>query len=214
MHKKLIFIILLVILSTGCTKIEKTDNDYNKLIVNCLSKKEITNEVAQGYKFYIPKGVKLIKNYDYNQKFLIDNNYIYLYVDIVSYYYKNKIKYENEENSYYYNKISFNDKKGYIKITEENNKYLVKIVYNYSKIETYTEKENLNKVISLGTIILNNIKYNKKIIKKSIDESLGSFSEVTYEIEKPEDASNRFKEYLEEFVQEEEKEETKKLPDE
>ena len=216
MHKKIILIVLLVILTTGCAKIEKEDNDYNKLIVNCLTKDKITNEVAQGYKFYIPKGVKLIKNYEYNQKFLIDKNYMYLYVDILSYYYKKEINYESESDSYYYNKISYNGKKGYIKITKDENKYLVKIIYNYSKIEIYTDYENLNKTISLGTIILNNIKYNKKIIKKQIEESMGSFGEVTYEIEKPEDASNKFSQYLEEYVQEEDedKETIKKLPDE
>ena len=130
-----------------------------------------------------------------------------------------KLTYEIDNGSYYYNKISYNGKKGYIKITEENDKYLVKIVYNYSKIETYTDKENLNKIVSIGTIILNNITYNKKIIEKIIDENNGSYSEVTYEIEKPEDASNKFREYLEEYVQEDEEEDkeediTKQLPDE
>ena len=216
MHKKLMFILLLIILTTGCARIEKEDTNYNDMIVNCLTQKKITNEVAQGYKYCIPKGVKLIKNYDYNQKFLIDDDYMFLYVDIISYYYKNKLTYEIDNGSYYYNKISYNGKKGYVKITKEKDKYLVKIVYNYSKIETYTNKENLNKIVSIGTIILNNITYNEKIIEKIIDENNGSYSEVTYEIEKPEDASNKFREYLEEYVQEDEEEEdiTKQLPDE
>ena len=181
MHKKIVLVMLLVILSTGCTRIEKDDNNYNDMIVNCLTTKKITNEVAQGYKFYIPKGVKLIKNYDYNQKFKIDNDYVYLYVDIVSYYYKNKLTYEEGNNSYYFNKISYNGKKGYINVLEVEDKYLVKIVYNYSKIETYTTKDNLNKIISLGTVILNNIDYNKKMIKRIIDENNGTYREVTYE---------------------------------
>ena len=33
MHKKIIFIMLLVILSTGCTRIEKEDNNYNDSII-------------------------------------------------------------------------------------------------------------------------------------------------------------------------------------
>ena len=215
MHKKVLFIMLLVILSTGCARIEKEDNNYNDLIVNCLTKKAITNDVARGYKFFTPKGVKLIKNYDFNQKFLIDDDYVYLYVDIVSYYYQNKLTYEEDINSYYYNKISYNGKKGYIKIIEENGEYLIKIVYNYSKIETYTKKENLNKIISLSTIILNNIEYNKKVIEKSIEETLGTYSEVTYELDKPEGANNKFKDYLEEYVKKEDEEETtKQLPDE
>ena len=195
-------------------KNRKDDKDYNSIIISCLTRKIITNEVARGYKFYIPKGVKLIKNYDYNQKFTVDNDEIYLYVDIVSYYYKNKLRYENELNSYYYKEISYNGKKGYIIITEENNKYLVKMVYNYSKIEAYTTKDNLNKVITISTIILNNIKYNDKIIEKTIDETAGIYKEVTYELDKPEDASNKFREYLEEYVQKETEETVIQLPDE
>lgn len=210
---KLIIILVILFAITGCAKIEKEDKDYNQLVVNCLDKKNVTNNVALGYKFYVPKGAKLIKNYDDNQKFLIDKDYMYLYVDIVSYYYKNEIKYEGENNSYYYNKISYNGKKGYIKITKEEDKYFVKIVYNYSKIEAYTTEDNLNKIISIGTIILDNIEYKRKIIKKAINESLGSFSEVKYEIKKPEDASNMYSQYLEEYVQEE-KNTSEKLPDE
>ena len=214
MHNKKLIIILVILLTiTGCTKIEKEDKDYNKLIVNCLTKKNITNNVAFGYKFYVPKGVKLLKKYDNNKKFLIDKDYMYLYVDTISYYYKNEIKYEQNANNYYYNKISYNGKKGYIKIVKEENKYFIKIVYNYAKVEAYTTEKNINKIISIGTIILNNIEYKKKIIKKAINESLGSFSEVTYEIKKPEDAKNMFSQYLEEYVQEE-KDTSEQLPDE
>ena len=74
MHKKFVIIMLLVILSTGCARIEKQDNNYNDMIVNCLSKKIITNEVARGYKFYIPRGVKLIKNYDAFQSISDESN--------------------------------------------------------------------------------------------------------------------------------------------
>ena len=53
-----------------------------------------------------------------------------------------------------------------------------------------------------------------KVIKKVINESLGSFSEVTYEVDKPDDASNNFSQYLEEYVQEEEDDTSSQLPDE
>ena len=70
-------------------------------------------------------------------------------------------------------------------------------------------------MVTLGTIILNNIDYNDKIIEKTIDESVGTFREVTYELDKPEDASNKFREYLEEYVQKEKEEEKViQLPDE
>ena len=49
----------------------------------------------------------------------------------------------------------------------------------------------------------------------SIEETLGTYSEVTYELDKPEGANNKFKDYLEEYVKKEDEEETtKQLPDE
>ena len=214
MRKSRLLVVLLIILLTGCVKIEKEDINYNELIVGCLDKKSITNNVSLGYKYYIPKGVKLIKNYDYNQKFLIGGDSLYLYVDVISYYYKNKLTYEDGGGSYFYNKISYDGKTGYIKITQDDDRYFVKIVYNYSKIEAYTDYDNLNKVVMMGTIILNSIDYNKDVIEKVMNESLGSFSEVTYEVDKPEDASSNFSQFLEEYIQEEEEDISEELPDE
>lgn len=213
MRKKMLLVVGLVILLTGCVRIDKGDNDYNKIIVDCLSNEAITNSVALGYKYYIPKGVKLIENYDYNQKFLVGDDYLYLYVDIISYYYKNKLNDDSSDDCYYYQKISYDGKNGYIKISLEDYRYFVKIVYNYSKVEIYTDYDNLNKVISLGTIILNSIDYNNEVIEKVTNEYLGSFSEITYEVEKPEDASNNFSQFLEEYIQEEEEDTSEQLPD-
>ena len=91
MRKKILFFSILVLLLCGCTRID-TDktNNYSSLVVNCLSKKAYTNDVTLGYKFYLPKGVKLKKNYDYNQVLLVDNINMYMYVDINAYYYNIK----------------------------------------------------------------------------------------------------------------------------
>ena len=215
--RRRLLIIVLVMLLTGCTKIDESSNDYNQLIVGCLSKKTITNNVALGYKFYVPRGVKLIKNYDYNQILMIDNDYIYLYVDIISYYYKNKLNNKDSMNSYYYyQEFSSNNKFGYIAITEnEGNSYYIKIIYNYAKIEFYTSKEKMSKYISLTTIILNNIEYNDIVIENILENNSGSFSNIKYQVDKPLDASSNFSHFLEEFVQEDDGEDSSEvLPDE
>ena len=211
--KKVIMLACLVLLLTGCVKIETSDNDYIQIINYCLNDNDISNNVALGYKFYVPRGVKLIKNYDYNQNFLIDDNYLYLYVDIISYYYNNKLNYDDSLGNYYYQEFSFDNKEGYIAISEnENNEYYVTIIYNYAKIEFYSTEDKLPKLISLSTIILNNIKYNNIIIEDILEKNSGDFSNVTYELDKPEDASSNFSQFLEEYVQEETEEQT--LPDE
>ena len=136
-----------------------------------------------------------------------------LYVDIVSYYYKNNLNYEldNKNDSYYYNK--FND--GYIVINKEEDIYYLKIVYNYAKIESYVKKDDLIDIISYSTIILNSISYNDTLIDNIILKGENYSNEITYEINKPNDSSSKFSEYLQEYVQENNEEENNNiLPEE
>ena len=211
MQKKILLVSILILILSGCMKIDKNSQNYISIINNCLNTKTISNDVALGYKYYLPKGVKLIQNYDYNQKFSVGQNDLYMYVDINSYYYKSKLKKQTSDN-YYYHKIKKGKKTGYISISKSNNLYFTKIVYNYAKMEFYSNSNDLNNLITLSTIILNSIDYNDIIIEKVLGENLGDYSEITYELKKPEDASNDFSQYLEEYVQEDKAE--KKLPDE
>lgn len=212
--KKKFLIIFLVILLAGCKKIEKNNDNYIGLVTNCLNDFSITNNVSLGYKYYVPKGVKKLKDFDYNQVFLIEGDKVYLYVDVISYFYNKDIIFEETKDSFYYEDITYKEKQGYINIIKEkNDNYLVTIVYNYAKIEFYTTREKLSKMITLTSIILNNVEYNDVIIEKVLKGDLGQFSEFTYEVEKPEDANSNFSQYLEEYVQTEENAAAEKLPD-
>lgn len=210
MHKKLLLIFCLLLLS-GCRKLDENSN-YIDNVYNCLKEESITNEVALGYKYYVPRGVKKIKDYDYNQVFLVDDCYLYLYVDIISFFHKVELKKPLETTGCYYETFNFNEKNGYILVKEEDEQYFISIVYNYSKIESYVQKEKINKIITLSSIILNSIEYNSTVIEKILEGDLGQFSEFTYEVDKPEGASSNFSQYLEEYVQREENAE--QLPDE
>ena len=213
MHKKLILIIFCLLLLSGCKKINDNDN-YIEKVYNCLKEKSITNEVALGYKYYLPKGVKKIKDYDYNQVFLVDDCYLYLYVDIISFFHKEEIEKPEVGAESYYEVFNLKDKNGYILVEMRDEQYYLSIVYNYSKIEGYVEKENINKVITLSSIILNSIDYNDIVIEKILEGDLGQFSEFTYEVDKPEGASSNFSQYLEEYVQKEDEEKEEQLPGE
>lgn len=211
MRKKVLIIFLLFLL-VGCKKIDNNNGNYIELVNNCLNDLEITNNVSLGYKYYVPRGVKKVKDFDYNQIFLIEDSRVYLYVDIISYFYDKELKVINSDGAFYYQQINYNDKKGYIKIdSKENDEYEVSIVYNYAKLEFYTSYENMSKMITMSSIILNSIEYNDTVIEKILEGDLGQFSEFTYEVDKPEDANSNFTQYLEEYVQ---KEETEQLPGE
>lgn len=212
MHKKIFSFFLLFILF-GCSKVESNDN-YIELVNLGLTENKITNDVALGYQLYVPRGIRKLRDYDYNQVFLMDGDYMYLYVDVISYYYKKDVNVDNSyQNDYYFKQIHFNGKNGYLHIVKKNDdKYLVDLYYNYAKVEGYASLKKIDKFVTIASIIVNNIDYNKKTIKKILAGELGDFSEISYEVEKPEGASNNFSKYLEEYVQTEEQE--NKLPDE
>ena len=205
MHKRLLLICLTLLL-VGCTRIDDID-DYVVLVNECLVDKVTTNDVSLGYKYYVPKGVYKIHDYDFNQVFLVDNVSIYLYVDVISYYYQKELKYEKNDKAFYYQEIHHNDKNGYIEISEEDCGYFVQMAYHYSKIEVYTDKNNLNKIITLSSIILNSVNYNDTVIERVLQGDFGEFSELNYELEKPIGASNNFSQFLEEYVQKDDNEE-------
>ena len=211
--KKMIIPLILILILTGCSRVKNTDNyvEIVNTIIGYNNKK--VNNASYGYNYYLPVGVNLIYDGKYNKEIKVKDNKLMLYVDIVSYYYKNNLNYEldNKNDNYYYNK--FNN--GYIVINKEEDTYYLKIVYNYAKIESYVKKDDLIDIISYSTIILNSISYNDTLIDNIILKGENYSNEITYEINKPNDSSSKFSEYLQEYVQENNEEENNDiLPEE
>ena len=208
--KKKFLLIMVLLLCIGCTRI---DNNYNDIIDSVTkNNSNIYNTTALGYKYYLPLGISKVYDKDYNQKFKINNTYMYLYGEIFSYYYKNNLNLDDNDsnNSYFYTRINSSDNKtGYVKITKDDDKYFIKVVYNYAKIEAYVHEWEISDVLSYAMIILDSINYNDKLVESIILEELYSSSFKEYKIKKPEDAESKFSEYLSEYVGEEEA----KIPD-
>ena len=203
--KKTFILLIILVLCVGCTRIDNVEN--KDIIVNSVfqNNNKKANTTSIGYKYYLPIGVSKVYDKDYNQKFKVDDTYIYLYVDAISYYYNNTLNFSlNNDNSYYYRKINNNEKTGYIKITEKEDNYFLSIVYNYAKIESYVSKSKLNNVLAYSMIMLDSIEYNDNLIKKILDDEYFSSVDEEYKIEKPENTESKFSEYLSEYVQEEE----------
>lgn len=209
MHKKsLLFFVIFALLLSGCTKIT---NNLDEVVNAVMTKDKLTvNTVSTGYEIYIPTGVKQVSDSEYNQKFKIKNRYIYLYVDTVSYYYKNSLNYKNEEAySYYYKELNLNGKTGYIGINKiEDDLYFCETIYNYSKIEFYSNLDDLPYILANTLMMQKSIKYNDNLISIELDNDVSDGRELKYELDSPKDSESTFSDYLQEYVPDEEPEVT------
>ena len=206
MHKKkLILLVFIIVLLTGCIKIDNNLDEIVDTIMN--SKIDYVNTVSTGYELYIPTGVKQDKDNEYNQKFKIKDSYVYLYVDTISYYYKNTLNYQSHDNyDYYFKELSSNND-GYIGINKvEDDLYFITIVYNYSKIEFYSPMSYMDTIIANSLIIIKSIKFNDTLINKELENDTSEGREIKYELDSPKDSQSTFSDVLQEYVAEEDEE--------
>lgn len=213
MKKKAILLILILLVS-GCTIVRIDTKNIDNIIDVVLSKENtLYNQIGKGYKYYIPRGVSYINTTENNDTLYSNGNYYYLYIDVVSYYYKKDMISTNTNDSYYFRKIENGDKLGYVSIKEVNNKYLVNFIYNYARIEALVEEDQINDVILNSSYILSTIKYNDKVIKIMLDTDYFTNKEEKYTLfEQTEGNENFFpiydEENTEDIEQNEEIEET------
>lgn len=201
MYKKITIIICLLFL-TACTKRTYYINNlsYEDIInVSINDNGKTTNTNNKGYKYYLPTGFIVSKDNGYNQELLSDDNTrYYLNIDIVSYYYKNKMKTSHDLNDYKYYEFENNNKSGYLKITQNNDTFFVELCYNYAIIEVEVKESNIRYAISRGIIILNSIEYNDLFIQKYIGNNDIDNAETVYKIPEPKDkdSSKNILEYM------------------
>lgn len=208
--RKLVIVLFSLLLLTGCA-VEDISKKNTMDVVNETLEKEIKlyNNVFDGFKFYVPRGLKVTDKNKYNCKILNGKSIYYLYVDVISYHHKTKKEYEEKTNKYLSKEINYDGKFGYIEITEIDDKYYVEYMYNYSKIESYIEKEKLNKHILNMTYILSTMKYNDKVIETIVQDKNLNSKEEKIDIFESKSDKNSFLEALEKYDNYEEKEELK-----
>ena len=213
MYKRnFVFLVIIVLLITGCTRIS---NNLDEVVDDTLRSTLIsTNTVSTGYELYIPTGVRQVVDNEYNQKLKIKNRYVYLYVDTISYYYKNMLNYKSTNDyNYYYKEINKNGKTGYIGINKiEEDLYYCEIVYNYTKSEFYSNEADLPVILTNALIVQKSIKFNDNLIAMELDSEANDGREIKYELDSPKESESKFSDYLQEYVPET-KEEVE-LPDE
>ena len=135
--KKILILIVCLFVLTGCES-NIDINDYDKILDTFLSKNtSLVNNYSNGYKYYLPSGVRVIESENYNEKLYSNGYTYYLFVDLVSYYYETVISYTPKIDIYYSKDFEYKEKKGYIEIVEDKELYKIYVYYNFASIETY-----------------------------------------------------------------------------
>lgn len=196
--KKILLLVIPLLLITGCYNIN--NENLNDLVKNTVVKnKTHFNQFRSGYKYYLPNGLSVLEDYDYNEIITNDKYQYYLYVDIISYNYQTKFKYDIDNNSYYSNNINLNNKTGYLEINKQKNKYLVEMMYNYAKIEVMVDEYDLKETVANCSIILSSIKYNKNVINNIIGDNNISSKTINFDIFKTKKKESNFINYVKEY---------------
>ena len=187
--KKVLLIIGLIFLITGCTNVN--DLTYEEIIQNFGTISSRTNTYRTGYRYYLPRGMQVNDSTLFNE-ILEDGKYTYyLYVDAVSYLNQVEYEYEDNEDSLYSTAISNEDKFGYVEINlRENDKYLVEIMYNYAKIEVIVDEDAINEVLLSAISILKSIVYNNNVITNLLEDNVLNFAEEEFDIFNNNDSDN------------------------
>ncbi len=182
MKKLIVLLSIVLLLVTGCS-IKRLDNsDLEKNMDLLLNEKVKTSNVQfEGYKYYVPDGLKFVNKEDYNAILMdrFDNKY-YVYFDVISYFHKVDNTYKIKQDAYYSKVINYNKKDGYLEITEDGCKYFIVFVYNYTKIEALVDKSDLVNVINNMCYILRSVKFNDKVLESLVGDNVLSYAEESF----------------------------------
>lgn len=189
--KKIILIIIILVLTAGCTNINKLS--YDDIVNNITTMSTKDNIYRTGYSYYLPRGMKVADSTLYNEVIEDANSKYYLYVDVVSFYKKITKEYEINNNAIYSSKINYNDKFGYVEVNLlKNDKYLVEIMYNYAKIEVMVDYDDINLAVLNAVTILRDLEYNDMTIESIASNKSQKFNDETYNIFNPKGNDNNY----------------------
>lgn len=184
MKKRIVLLSIMLLLVSGCSIKQLSNDDFAFNIDTILSQKtNLANVNFDGYEYYVPNGMRIVNKDDYNALLLDKNgNNYYLYVDAIGYYHKSKNTYKVDKDAYYSEKLKYGKKNGYIEINEYDDDYFVEMVFNYCKIEVYTPKKYLVSTIDNICYLLRSVDFNKKILESLIGENVLDYKEESFNI--------------------------------
>ena len=194
--KKIMIILISVLFVSGCSSINNMN--YDEIINKTKNHSTLANVTRNGYKYYIPKGIKLLNNKDFNEILMDQDNIYYLYIDVVSYYNNVKFDYKINKNAYYSQKLN----NGYLEINEvEGNKYLIEIMDNYAKIEVIVNKKNIKKALAYSNVLISSVNYRYDVLDNMMKDDSFNTSEIEFNIFKTITSESDFAIYEAEYGQ-------------
>lgn len=209
MKKIFILLIISLLLITGCTVHNLNSKSIDEIInytIESNEGKKLKNNSFDGYSYYIPRELSFINKNDYNSILKdTNNNYYYIYTDVISYYHKIEEKYKVDNEVYYSKAINNKKKFGYFEINEYEDTYYIEAMYNYTKIESIVKKDNLNDAVTNICVILSTVKYNDKILETTVGENALNYKEENYNIFTTKKDTSNFLNYIKEYEKIDEK---------
>ena len=194
-------LIIMILFLTGCSASFLT-TDFNSAINQVLKHNHRPNYVTKGYKLYLPGDVNVLNNYNNNLVLFTSGTKLYMYTDLISYYYKYQSDYEYDVNKdvYFSKKLDYDGILGYIEVRKGHGQYFIQVMYNYAKIEAVVSEENLQEIILKATVILKNIVYKQKIIGVMINnQTIGKNKEEMFKLFEPKNSQSEFLQYAETY---------------
>ncbi len=199
MKKKLIILTISVFLLTGCTNLTNMSVDeLTDVMLN--DETNLSNNVFEGYKYYIPRGLRLTEKDEYNVSLQDEyNNTYYFYIDVISYYNEEELEYKVNNKAYFSKELNYNNKKGYLEITkiEDTNSYFIEYMYNYGKIEAFVKENEINSAIINMSSILSSLEFNRTVLESLIGNNVLNYTEDTYDVMQPKGSTATKDTYLE-----------------
>ncbi len=199
MKRLIVLLSVIILFVTGCSVTKLDDNDIDTNIQNLLSKKvKMHNVYYEGYKYYLPKGIRFVDKDDYNAILMDENNNkYYLYVDAVGYYHHMENDYEESATSYYSKKLDYRHKTGYLQIDEVDSNYYIQFVFHYVKMEAYVSSRDLTNTINNMCYILRTVQFNDKVLESLIGENVLDYKEEDYTLFKADSSKESFLDVVE-----------------
>ena len=199
MKKKIFLLIISILALTGCTNLTNMSTDE---VVDVMLKNDsnLSNNVFDGYKYYIPKGLRLLEKNEYNASLKDEyNNTYYFYIDVISYYNKEEVEYKVNNKAYFSKELDYNDKKGYLEITkiEDTDAYFIEYMYNYGKIEAFVKENEIKSAIINMSSVLKSLEFNRTVLESLIGNNVLDYKEDTYDVMKPKGSTATKDTYLE-----------------
>ena len=199
MKKKIFLLIISILTLTGCTNLTNMSIDE---VVDVMLKNDtnLSNNVFDGYKYYIPKGLRLLEKDEYNASLKDEyNNTYYFYIDIISYYNKEEAEYKVNNKAYFSKELDYNNKKGYLEITkiEDTDAYFIEYMYNYGKIEAFVKENEIKSAIINMSSVLKSLEFNRTVLESLIGNNVLDYKEDTYDVMKPKGSTATKDTYLE-----------------